>query len=276
MSTRNLTNSCRSLLARTLAPMMAVLSLIASAQASAQALTQSQQATVSNLTAASGDLRSRITLGVASTANFSTAANAGFIVDPNAWRAAEITEQHRTAYNSALSTFNNANFYTAQQFLNDQAAASRAQLQQSISSLSAAAVDLQKAVTVNQMVSAISDSPTARSTQTAIAASGLGTEVQQSQVAAFNSSLSMVNSYATQTAAFLSAAKNTTITGSIDLAASNYNKPLYAATASYGYANDAMIVAFDQMSAVGFQGMLAGNQLTAQQFFQQPQIYGGR
>lgn len=275
MSKRNQTNLCRSLLARTLAPMMAVLSLIASAQASAQALTQNQQTTVSNLSTASNDIKSQIGLGLRSAANLSIASSNGYIVDPNAWQSAAITETQRTAYNTALSTFQSANFYTAQQFLQDQAASSRTQMQQAISDLSAAAVDLQKAVTVNQMVNAVTDSPSAKATQTAIATAGLNTEITQTQTAAFNTSLSMVNSYATQTAAFLSAAKNTTITSSIDLAASNYNKQLYGASATYAYANDALNVAFDQMSSISFTGMLSGQQLTAQQFFQQPQIYGG-
>ena len=269
-----LKNSCRFLLARLLAPTMAALSLIASGQASAQALTQSQQTAVSNLSTASGGIKSQISLGLGSAANLSIAANNGYIVDPSAWQAAAITEQQRTAYNAALSTFQSTSFYNAQQFLQDQAAASRTQMQQAISSLSSAAVDLQKAVVVNQMVSAVADAPTAKTTQSAIAAAGLNTEITSGQVSAFNSSLSMVNSYATQTAAFLSAAKNTSITSTIDLTAANYNKSIYGSSASYVYANDVLTVAFDQMSAVGFQGFLTPNQITATQFFTEPQLYG--
>lgn len=271
-----LKNSCRSLLARLLVPTMAALSLIVSAPASGQALTQNQQTAVSNLSTASGDIKTQITLGLRSATNFSLASSNGYIVDPNAWQTAAITETQRTAYNTALNTFQSTSFYNAQQFLQDQAAASRTQMQQAISNLSSAAVDLQKAVTVNQMVNAVADAPTAKSTQSAIAAAGLNTEISTGQVAAFNTSLSMVNSYATQTAAFLSAAKNTTITSTIDLTAANYNKPLYGSSANYAYANDALIVSFDQMSAVGFQGLLGNSQLTAAQFFDQPQIYGGQ
>lgn len=270
---RNLFQSLKPLL---YAATMVVLCLIATAPASAQGLTNSQQAAVSNLTNASGDIRWQISLGMKSAANLATAANNGYIVDPTAYTIATIKEAQRTAYNDALNTFQGTNFYTAQQFLQDQAMASRTQMQEAISSLSTAAVDLQKAVTVNQMVSAVSDAPTAKSTQSAIAAAGLNTEISTTQVSAFNNSLAMVNSYATQTAAFLSAAKNTTITGTIDLAASNYNKQLYNSSANYSYANDALIVALDQASAVGFQGLLGDRQVSTTQFYTQPAIYGGQ
>ena len=255
---------------------IAVLCLIAIAPASAQNLTSSQQTAVNNLANTSGDIRWQINIGLKSAANLSIAANGGYIVDPTAYTIATIKEAQRTAYNDALNTFQGTSFYNAQQFLQDQAMTSRTQMQDAISSLSTAAVDLQKAVTVNQMVSAVTDAPTAKSTQSAIAAAGLNTEITSTQVGAFNNSLAMVNSYATQTAAFLSAAKNTTITSSIDLTASNYNKPLYGSTASYAYAQDSLLIAFDQVSSVAFNGMLGANQLTATQFFTQPQIYGGQ
>lgn len=197
----------------------------------------------------------------------------GSIVDPTTYQAATISETQRSDYNAALSTFQTTSFYNAQQFLIDQANASKAQMQTAISQLSAAAVDLQKVITVNQVVASVSDSTTAKAAQTAIANTGIGSEVTTSQVAAYNTSLASVNDYATKTGAFFAAANNQSITSSIDLAASNYNKSLYTATAAYTFSNDAFVVAFQGGGAIGFQDFTNSNQVTAQQFFTQAQFY---
>jgi hypothetical protein len=149
-------------------------------------------------------------------------------------------------------------------------------MQTAIHDLATAAVDLQSAATVNQVVAAVSDSPTAQAAQTAIANSGLNTEITAGQVASFNNSLQMVNNYATQAGAFFASAKNQVITSNIDLAASNYNKSLYNAGTTYAYANDLLIVNFDQNYTIGFSGFTSAQQINAVAFFTQPQLYGGQ
>ena len=205
----------------------------------------------------------------------SVTANNGQILDPTTHQAATISEAQRSGYNAALGTFSTTSFYNAQQFLIDQANASKAQMQTAITQLSAAAVDLQKVMTVNQVIASATDSPTAKAAQTAIANTGVGTEVTRDQVAAYNTSLASVNEYATKTGAFFAAANNQTITSNIDLAASNYNKTLYAATPAYAYNNDVFTVAFDGDGAVGFQGFMTSQQVSASSFFTGAQFYGG-
>lgn len=263
-------------LAAWLVSMILVLFLTDSGRANAQSLTTSQQSVVNNLSASSYDLKSQITLGLRSSTNLGIASGNGYIVDPNAWTSAAITEQQRANYNLALSTFQTTSFYNAQQFFSDQAAANRAQMQQSIGQLATAAVDLQKVVQVNQLLQSVTDAPSAKATQTAIASSGLSTEVTGQQVAAFNTSLANVNDYASKAATFLSAANNVTITSTVDLAAANYNKTLYNASAAYSYSNDIFNVAFEGGGGVGFQGFFTDRQVSASQFFTQPQIYGGQ
>ena len=253
-----------------------VLCLTNTDSASAQNLTPTQQTIVTNLQTASNTLKTQITLGLQSTANFSTAAAGGYIVDPSAYQSLTISGTTLNNYNTSLSTFQNTSFYNAQQFLNDQATTQIANMQTAIQSLATAAVDLQSAATVNQIVSGVTDSPTAQAAQTAIANSGLNTGITTEKVDAFNNSLQMVNSYATQAGAFFASAKNQTITSNIDMAAANYNKTLYTATAAYTYGQDALQVNFDSTYSIGFGGFTTDRQIAASDFFTRPQLYGGQ
>lgn len=241
-----------------LATTMAALCLIASGQASAQSLTTSQQTAVTNLYDASRAIKNQVGIGMAFSAGFSAAAANGTIVDPHAYQTATISEQQRTGYNTSISAFNSTDFYTAKQFLQQQAAVATTNMQASIASLASAAVELQKVATVNQMVSSITDAPTAKSTQNAIAAAGVNTEVTTQQVSAYNTSLANVNSYASQAATFFRAANNTNITGNIDNFKATYNKDLSQAYAVAGYnsANPYVTVGWQNGWSIGQAGML--------------------
>ena len=253
-----------------------VLCLTSTDSANAQSLTPTQQTVVTNLQDASNAIKTQISLGLASTANYTTAASGGYIVDPTAYTSATISTAQTQAYNQALSTFQNTSFYNAQQFLQDKAQENIGLMQNAIHDLSIAAVELQTAATVNQVVSGVTDSTTAQAAQAAIANSGLNTEITGTQVAAFNSSLQMVNTYASQAGAFFASAKNQVITSNIDLAASNYNKSLYTASAAYTYSQDYLNVQFDPTYSIGFSGFTTDRQIAAIDFYTQPQLYGGR
>ena len=249
--------------------MMAALCLIASAQANAQALTTSQQTAVSNLTSSSLTIKNQVTLGTAFSAGFAAAASSGTIVDPNAYKPATITEQHRTAYNAALNTFGATDFYTARQFLLQQATNATVNMQASISALASATVDLQKAVTVNQMMGSITDADTAKTTQTAIAAAGLNTEITGAQVTAYNTSLASVGSYASQAASFFQAANSAVITQNLDNFKATYGKDLSQAYASTGYnsANPYVTVGWPDGFAFGHSGGLGDYTQSSQSFY---------
>ena len=239
------------------------------APANAQSLTTSQQAAVSNLTTSSLAIKNQLTLGTAFSAGFASAASSGTIVDPNAHLAATITEQQRTGYNASLNTFNGTDFYTARQFLLQQATNATANMQASISALASATVDLQKAVTVNQMMGSITDATTAKTTQTAIAAAGLSTEITGSQVSAYNTSLASVGSYASQAASFFQAANSTTITQNIDNFKATYGRDLsqaYAATA-YNSANPYVTVGWSDGVFASYGGGLGAFTQSSQSFY---------
>jgi hypothetical protein len=228
-------------------------------------LSPSQQQAVSNLQQSSGSLSGTITLGASYSTALGTAANQGIIVDPTAHQAALLTEQQRTAYNSALGTFQAANFYTASQFFADQAALSRTQMQGAISSLADAMVDLQKVIAVNQTVRDIADPAAARAAQQVIANAGLGGEVTASQMSAYNQSLANVNSYASQTAAFMRAANSQSITGNVDNFAAQYGRTLDYATASFSYASAGIAVSWGELVIVQ-NGVLSAYQQSAESF----------
>lgn len=253
-----------------------VLCLTSTGSANAQSLTQTQQTVVTNIQEASNAIKTQISLGLASTANYTAAASGGYIVDPAAYTSATISTTQTQAYNQALSTFQNTSFYNAQQFLQDKAQENVGLMRNAISSLATAAVELQTAATVNQIVSGVADSPTAQAAQTAIANSGLSTGITETQVANYNTSLQMVNAYATQAGAFFASAKNQVITSNIDLAASNYNKSLYSSSAAYTYSNDFLQVNFDSAYSIGFSGFTTDKQISAVAFYTQPQLYGGQ
>jgi hypothetical protein len=246
---------------------LTVLALCLSASASALAqLTQSQQTTVTNLQQTSLAIKSQVTLGTAYSSGLSAAANAGTIVDPQAYTQATLTEAQRTAYNSALTAFSSTNFYSAAQFFQDRANATKTQMQAAIADLATATVDLQKVVAVNQTVANITDPQTARAAQQTIQNAGLGTSVTSEQMAAYNSSLADVNSYASQTASFMRAANSASISGNVDTFAAQYGRDLSYATATVNYANSSVTVAWGEL-VLTQQGVLSPYKQSAEAFF---------
>jgi hypothetical protein len=236
--------------------MMAALFLTVSGQASAQTLMPSQRQVVTNLTNASGDIKGQLALGTRYSAALSTAANSGTIVEPTAYQTATISEAQRTTYNSAALAFNSTNFNGSRQYFETQASNNLANMRASIADLAAATVDLQKVVSVNQMVSAITDVPTARVTQTAILNAGLGSEVSAQQVSAYNSSLANVNSYASQAALFMRAAQNVTLTSNVDTFVNAYAKDLNYVQTTAAYANTSITLAWADGLQITQEGML--------------------
>ena len=239
---------------------MLALCLIATAPASAQTLLPNQRQVVNNLSAASETIKGQLALGSRYSVALSSAATGGTIVDPNAWQAAAISEGQRTTYNSAARTFNTANFNGSRQYFETQASNNLSNMRTSISDLAAATVDLQKVVQVNQMVSAITDVPTAKATQTAILNAGLSSDVTSGQVAAYNTSLANVNSYASQAALFMRAAQNVTLTSNVDNFVNTYAKDLNYVTTAAAYANTAITLAWQDGMQIKQEGML--NQFT--------------
>jgi hypothetical protein len=255
--------------------MIAAVCLISSGQANAQ-LTAQQSATITNLQNSSLVIKNQISSGIKISNNLSTTANNYLIADPNIYQTGIITDAQVKQYNSSLSTFQATNFYTARQLLEDNAKVNKTLMQNSISELAKSAVALQSAVTVNQISNTANDSPTAQAAQAAITASGLNKDIKQSDVASYNTSLANVNEYATKAGAFLAAANNKPLTDKIDLSATNYNKSLYNSSVTYGYSKDMLNIEIPNSYSLSFTGFLKDSQVSATQFFQQPQIYGDR
>ena len=239
---------------------MLALCLIATGPASAQTLLPNQRLVVNNLANSSDTIKGQLALGARYSAGLSTAATTGTIVDPNAWQTAAISEAQRNTYNSTVRAFNTTNFNGSRQYFETQASNNLANMRTSISDLAAATVDLQKVVQVNQMVSAITDVPTAKTTQTAILNAGLGSDVTSSQVAAYNTSLANVNSYASQAALFMRAAQNTTLTANVDNFVNTYSKDLNYVNTIASFTNTAITLAWADGMQITQEGML--NQFT--------------
>jgi len=216
-------------------------------------------------------------LGLGLSNALSVSASNGTIVDPNAYSLAIITEQQRQAYNTSLNTFQTTSFYNAQQFFKDQATTAINQMQQSISFLASNAVELQKAATVHQMVSGVGDSVQAKQVQTAIAASGLSSEIRADTVANYNYSLASVNSYATQAAAFFRAADNQQLTSTVDLLKTNYGKDLAYAGAHFVYGDARMLVGWADGFSISMGPVLDAYQQSSQSFYQANNLmFGGQ
>jgi hypothetical protein len=222
--------------------------LTVSGQANGQSLTQNQQAVISNLSGSSAAIKQQLALSSAYSSALTSAASTGTIVDPTAYTRATVSEQQRTDYNAALSTFKGTDFYNAQQFFQQQAAAETANLRSAVDQLATAAVDLQKTIAVNQQLQGATDAPSAKVVQNVIANSGMGTEVTAGQVAAFNGSLGLVNSAATQAAAFMRAANSVQITQNTDSLKEAYGGNLAYANASFDYATGALAVSWANMT----------------------------
>jgi hypothetical protein len=236
------------------------LCLTAIAPASAQTLVPNQRQVVNNLAAASDSIKGQLALGARYSTGLATAATTGTIVDPTAYQTATISEAQRLTYNSAAQTFNTTNFNGSRQYFETQASNNLASMRTSISELAAATVDLQKVVTVNQMMASITDVPTAKVTQTVILNAGLSSDVTSSQVAAYNTSLVNVNSYASQAALFMRAAQNQTLTQNVDNFVNAYAKDLNYVQTTAAYANTAITLAWQDGLQITQEGML--NQFT--------------
>jgi hypothetical protein len=230
--------------------------LIGTAPASAQTLLTSQRQVINNLTSASDTIKGQLALGARYSTGLSTAATTGTIVDPTAYQTATISEGQRNTYNSAARAFNTTSFNGSRQYFETQASNNLANMRTSISDLAAATVDLQKVVAVNQMVSAITDVPTAKTAQTAILNAGLSSDVTSAQVAAYNTSLANVNSYASQAALFMRAAQNVTLTSNVDNFVNTYAKDLNYVTTTAAYANTAITLAWQDGMQITQEGML--------------------
>jgi hypothetical protein len=269
----SLTNrSAHSLWAPAFNLMVLALCLSASASAFGQ-LTTSQQTAVANLQQTSLAIKNQVVLGTAYSSGLAASADAGTIVNPQAYTQATITEAQRTAYNTAMTTFSTTSFYNAAQFFQDRANATKLQMQTAISDLAAATVDLQKVVAVNQTVASITDPQTARAAQQTIQNAGLGTAVTTEQIAAYNQSLSDVNSYSAQTAAFMRAANSTSIAGNVDNFAAQYGKDLAYANAAFSYANSSIAVSWGELMLTQ-EGVLAPYKQSSESFFNS--VSGGK
>jgi hypothetical protein len=243
-------------------------------QASAQALNQTQQQVVNNLSSTSAAIKGQVALGSSVASRLTTAAQTGVIVDPTAYQAATISEAQRAAYNSSMTVFTNTNYSAASQVFLQKAYTNVASMQQSISQLATASADLQKATSVNQMLQGITDAPTARATQTAINNAGLSTEISGAQVAAYNTSLANVNSYASQAAAFFRAADSVQLTTNVDNFAKQYNKDLAYASAGFSYATGTLSVSFSDGLAIAQSGALNQFMQSASSFYAPSTAYG--
>jgi hypothetical protein len=245
---------------------LAVLCLSVSGTAYGQALTPNQQAAVTNLQQASNALKTQITLGATYSSAVAASAQSGAIVDPAAHQNAAITTGQVSSYNQSLSTFQATNFYTASQFFTDQANLSRTQMQAAISSLADATADLQKVIAVNQTLQNIIDAPAARAAQQVVANTGIGTEITNDQLSAYNTSLADVGTYSAKTAAFIQAANSQSISGNVDTFAAQYNKPLDYATAAFSYATASVTVSWGDL-VLSQEGVLSQYRQSAEAFY---------
>lgn len=257
----------RSSLARAFKLTPTVVFLTVSGLAAAQSLTQSQTAAVSNLSLSSGAIKNQVALGTAYSNAIASAANNGTIVDDNGYQRAVISEAQRTAYNTTLAVFKASSFYSAQQLLQAASNEAKTQMQTAITELATASAELQKAAQVHQTLSNVSDVPTAKAAQAAVQAAGLSSEITTQQVAAYNTSLANVNSYASQTAAFMRAAQNQTIVGNVDNFASMYGKNIEYATAGFLYASGTIAVSWADGLSVVQNGVLNQWKSSADQFY---------
>lgn len=229
---------------------------------------------MNNLATSSNALKQQINIGIVAANTAASGANSGQILQPGALDNFTITEQQRTNYNTALTTYKSTNFSTAQQFLVDQANLAKGQMQTAIDQLAAAAVDLQKVTQVNQLMATVQDVPSASAAKLVLQNTGIGTEVTTQQVAAYNQSLASVNEYATKTGAFFAAANNQQIVSNLDMTANNYNRDLYSATATYAYNNDVLNVQFTQNVNMTFTGFMTLQQQSAEAFMNQTAFQG--
>lgn len=212
---------------------------------------QSEQ-TIDALISSANSIQTSIDSGKTIVYGLNAYASVGGIAPDGTVNSGLISQAQIDAYNSALSDIQNANYYDAQTFFDDQYSQSMTQLATAIDTFADAAVQIETVIAVADIAAEADTVTEQQSLQTYIGANDV--ELTQADVSNYNTSLTDVQTYAQAAAAFKAASGDAQVKSIADDAATNFNESLYTATAAYSAANDHLTIMFQSgsMGMIGF------------------------
>jgi len=196
------------------------------------------------------------------TAGAVQAAGTGGILDAGVMQTAAINDQMQNAYNNAIQDVIDANYYGAQDLFMDQHAQAMANLNTSIDSLVDATLVLMTATTIADMA-ASADTVTEQQALQVMLENSPEMAITDAEQGDYNNALASVQEYAREAGAFLAAANNTMLTSTVDSYAASANVNLYGGFVTYSATADILNVSAGNTFGLGFQGFLAGNEVSA-------------
>lgn len=208
--------------------------------------------TIDNLVNSANSIENTLQTAYKSVYGVSYYAGVGGIVQSDVMASSKLSVAQMDAYNNALTDVQNATYYTAQEFFEDQHSNAMNDLSTAVDNFATAALEISKVIEVADIAVEADTVPEQQALQTYITANDV--ELTQSDVAAYNQSLDDITNAAQDAAAFKAAANDESMKDIANNAASNYNQSLYSATASFSAANDEMLIAFASGQSLGFHG----------------------
>ena len=240
---------------------LALLCLSASVATQAQA-----DQTMPNLNQAAQTILGQISASQILMAGATQAASSGDILNPGVMQTAAISDTMQNSYNGAIQAVIDANYYGSHELFMDKHDQAMQNLSASVDNLVDATLVLATAAAVADMAAAADTVPEQQAMQAMLENSPEMT-ITDAEQGDYNSALASVQEYAREAGAFLAAANNTMLTSTVDNYAANANVNLYGGFASYSATADILNVSAGATFGLGFQGFLAGNEVSADDIY---------
>ena len=216
---------------------------------------------MSDLVDSSQAVVDQLNLGYKTVAGLQYNATQGYMSNGTMADAAKISEAQRVAYNNALSTVADMQFYTAEDFLLDQGDIALANMETAVDTFTEAATEIAVILELTSMAEAAVETGTSTDAQTVAEfadTNEASLTLQAETVTEYNDSLEDIEGYAAEAAAFIGIANDESSVAFFDQSAKNANSSFVdEVQATYQTSNNWVKLNFDNANyaaAVYFDG----------------------
>jgi hypothetical protein len=217
---------------------------------------------ISDLVAASNSLITTIDAGQYAVSGLAYYAGIGGIAESNTIDSAIISQTQMDAYNTALVGVQQATYYNAQMFFQDQAEVALEQMSLAVDDFVDATSAMSQVIQVFNMASEATTTETQLALQSYVTDNSLS--ITQGQVLEYNESLESVQTYSQMAAAFIQASQNDFITQTVDQQSQDFNVSLFETTATYTQSTDHLMLTWVQTNeSMGFMNFFQNDMKSA-------------
>ena len=217
---------------------------------------------ISDLVAASNSLITTMDSGQYAVSGLVYYSSIGGIAVSDTIDAGTISQTQVDAFNNALLAVENASFYNAQMFFQDQAEVALEQMSLAVDDFVDATSAMSQVITVFNMASEATTTETQLALQSYVTDNALS--ITQGQVLEYNDSLESVQTYSQMAAAFIQASQNDFITQTVDQQSQDFNVSLFETTATYTQSTDHLMLTWAQTNeSMGFMNFFQNDMKSA-------------